>query len=190
MGRLLYLHGFLSGPSSRKAQDLQVRMRERGLGDAFLCPQLPVAPQEAIALAESLLQPGTVLVGSSLGGFYATWLCEHHPERVSHAVLVNPAVVAYISLAQYIGKQKNLYTGEAFDFTQTHIDAMHALDVPELKRQEAYWLLAEEGDEVLDYRQAVSKYQGAKQTVLSGGNHTFSRWHDYLDAIIDLVERN
>ena len=186
-GRLLYLHGFLSGPASRKAQDLNARMRARGLGDAFICPQLPVSPKAAIALAESLLVPNTTVVGSSLGGFYATWLCENHPTLVARAVLVNPAVVAHISLAQYLGPQKNLYTGEAFDFTQTHIDEMQALNVPTLNRIDNYWLLAEEADEVLDYRQAVDKYRGAKQTVLPEGNHTFSRWHDYLDSVIDFT---
>lgn len=183
-GRLLYLHGFLSGPASRKAQDLQARIQAQGMGETFVCPQLPVSPKAAIALAESLLVPNTTVVGSSLGGFYATWLCERHPELVTRAVLVNPAVVAHISLAQYLGPQKNLYTGEAFDFTQAHIDEMQALNVPALSRIDDYWLLAEEGDEVLDYRQAVEKYRGAKQTVLPGGNHTFSRWHDYLDDVI------
>jgi predicted esterase YcpF (UPF0227 family) len=183
-GRLLYLHGFLSAPASRKAQETHARMQALGLGDAFVCPQLPVSPKAAIALCESLLVPGTTVVGSSLGGFYATWLCENHPDRVRAAVLINPAVVAHISLARYIGTQKNLYTGEAFEFTQMHIDEMQALNVAELKRSNAYWLLAEEGDEVLDYRQAVNKYAGAQQTVLPGGNHTFSRWHEYMDAVI------
>jgi predicted esterase YcpF (UPF0227 family) len=186
-GRLLYLHGFLSGPASKKARDLASRMRERGCGDAFVCPQLPVSPKAAIALAESLLVPGTTVVGSSLGGYYATWLCERHPDLVTGAVLVNPAVVAHVSLERYIGPQKNLYTGEAFDFTQQHIAEMRALEVPTLTRDETYWLLVEEGDETLDYRLAVEKYAHAKQTVLPGGNHTFSRWHDYLDAVIDFA---
>lgn len=189
-GRLLYLHGFLSGPASRKAQDLAARMQAQGLGAAFVCPQLPVSPKAAIALAESLLVPNTTVVGSSLGGFYATWLCEHHPDLVARAVLVNPAVVAHISLAQYLGLLKNLYTGEAFDFTQTHIAEMQALNVSALERGSDYWLLAEEGDEVLDYRQAVEKYPAARQTVLPGGNHTFSRWHAYLDEVIAYAALN
>ena len=185
MGRLLYLHGFLSGPASRKAQDLHERMKQRGLGDKFVCPQLPVSPKAAIALAESLLEPGTTVVGSSLGGYYSTWLCERHSTLVRGAVLVNPAVLAHISLERYLGPQKNLYTGEAFDFTPAHIAEMRALEIAKPERVDAYWLLVEEGDEILDYRQAVEKYPGSRQTVLAGGNHTFSRWHDYLDAVID-----
>jgi predicted esterase YcpF (UPF0227 family) len=184
MGRLLYLHGFLSGPASRKAQDLHAAMRQRGVGDAFVCPQLPVSPKAAIALAESLLVPGTTVVGSSLGGYYATWLCEQHPDLVRGAVLVNPAVLAHVSLERYLGPQKNLYTGEAFDFTQEHIAEMRSLEVAQPTRTDAYWLLAEEGDEILDYRQAVATYPHSKQTVLPGGNHTFSRWHEYLGDVI------
>ena len=190
MGRLLYLHGFLSGPASRKAQDLHDRMKQRGLGDKFVCPQLPVSPREAIALAESLLVPGTTVVGSSLGGYYATWLCEQHPALVRGAVLVNPAVLAHVSLERYLGPQKNLYTGEAFDFTSAHIAEMRALEVGAPKRDAAYWLLVEEGDEILDYREAVRKYPHSRQTVLANGNHTFSRWHDYLDAVIDFADLN
>lgn len=186
-GRLLYLHGFLSGPASRKAQDLRERMRQRGLGDAFVCPQLPVSPKAAIALAESLLVPGTTVAGSSLGGYYATWLCEQHPGLVRGAVLINPAVIAHVSLEPYLGPQKNLYTGEAFDFTQEHIAEMRALEIATPARSEAYWLLVEEGDETLDYREAVAKYAQSQQTVLPGGNHTFSRWHDYLDDVIDFA---
>ena len=187
MGRLLYLHGFLSGPASRKAQDLHERMQQRGLGDQFVCPQLPVSPREAIALAESLLVPGTTVVGSSLGGYYATWLCEQHPDLVRGAVLVNPAVLAHVSLERYLGPQKNLYTGETFDFTPKHIAEMRALEVAVPTRDAAYWLLVEEGDEILDYREAVRKYPRSRQTVLADGNHTFSRWRDYLDAVIDFT---
>lgn len=184
-GRLLYLHGFLSGPASRKAQDLHERMRQRGIGDAFVCPQLPVSPKAAIALAESLLVPGTTIAGSSLGGYYATWLCEQHPALVRGAVLVNPAVLAHVSLERYLGPQQNLYTGEAFDFTPEHIAEMRSFEVPAPKRDRAYWLLVEEGDEILDFRQATEKYAHSKQTVLAGGNHTFSKWNEYLDAVID-----
>lgn len=185
MGRLLYLHGFLSGPASKKAQNLGQRMQERGCGDAFVCPQLPVSPKAAIALAASLLVPDTTVVGSSLGGYYATWLCERYPELVRGAVLVNPAVLAHISLERYLGPQQNLYTGEQFDFTQEHIAEMRALEIATPKRSAAYWLLVEEGDETLDYREAVGKYPDSQQTVLAGGNHTFSRWNDYLDSVID-----
>jgi predicted esterase YcpF (UPF0227 family) len=180
---ILYLHGFTSGPQSHKAQALGARMRERGLGDKFVCPQLPAEPRAAIALAESLIaQHGvTTVVGSSLGGYYSTYLAEKFDLR---AVLVNPAVVAHLSLQKYIGPQRWLYTGEAFEFTHEHIEQLRAIEVPVLSKPQRFWLLAEEGDETLDYRDAVRRYACARQTVLPGGDHSFTRWGDYLDPII------
>jgi predicted esterase YcpF (UPF0227 family) len=184
---IIYLHGFRSAPASIKALALKARMFERGLAERFWCEQLPVSPRTAIALAEAEiararsagLEP--TVVGSSLGGYYATWLAERHDLR---AVLVNPAVVAPLALEAYVGIQDNLYTGERFAFTRGHIDELRAIEVPAITRAERFWLLVETGDEVLDYRHAVEKYAGARQTVLAGGDHGFSRWNDYLDEVI------
>jgi predicted esterase YcpF (UPF0227 family) len=183
---ILYLHGFTSGPQSHKALALGVRMRERGLGDHFVCPQLPASPSEAIALATSLIArySVTTVVGSSLGGYYSTYLAETFDLR---AVLVNPAVVAHLSLKDYVGTQHWLYTGEPFEFTMNHIEELRAIEVPVLSKPQRFWLLVEEGDETLDYHHAVSRYAGARQTVLPGGDHSFSRWDDYLDPIISFA---
>ncbi|MDP1734600.1 MAG: YqiA/YcfP family alpha/beta fold hydrolase, partial [Sulfuritalea sp.] len=106
---ILYLHGFTSGPQSHKAQALGARMRERGLGGKFICPQLPASPRQAIALAENLIaQHGiTTVVGSSLGGYYSTYLAEKFDLK---ATLVNPAVVAHLSLKDFVGPQRWLYS--------------------------------------------------------------------------------
>ncbi len=181
---ILYLHGFTSGPRSFKAQALAAHLGRRGLADRFVCPQLPPSPAAAVALAESLIRPGTTLVGSSLGGYYATWLAERHGLQ---AVLVNPAVVAQLAPEQFVGPQKNLYTGESFQFTRAHVDELRALQVPVLTHPERFWLLVEQGDEVLDYRQAVARYAGARQTVLAGGDHSFTRWADCLDAVVEFA---
>ena len=181
---ILYLHGFTSSPASHKAQKLQARLRERGCGELFVCPQLPASPRAAIALAERLIAaartPVTV-VGSSLGGYYATYLGEQLGLR---AALVNPAVVAHVSLSQYLGRQTNMYTGEVFEFTREHIAELRVMEVPRLSRPENFWLLVETGDELLDYRLAVSRYAGARQTVIEGGDHSFTHWDDYLDELI------
>lgn len=186
-GTLLYLHGFTSGPLSHKARALKARIEETGRGDAFVCPQLPPSPRAAIALAEGIIaaRPGPLaLVGSSLGGYYATYLAERHGCR---AVLVNPAVVAHLQLADYVGTHRNLYTGEEFEFTPAHIEELRAIEVPALSRPENFWVLLETGDETLDYRQAVARYRGARQTVLEGGDHSFTRWDACLDAVIDFA---
>jgi predicted esterase YcpF (UPF0227 family) len=183
---ILYLHGFTSGPQSFKSRALHAHLTRRGAGDRFVCPQLPASPKEAIALAETIIadkvsRGGTpTLIGSSLGGYYATWLAERHDLK---AVLVNPAVVGKLSPELFVGPQKFLYTGEIFDFTPAHVAELRAIEVPVLSNPARFWLLAETGDEVLDYRDAVTRYAGARQTILEGGDHSFTRWNDYLDGI-------
>lgn len=184
---ILYLHGFRSAPASIKARALKERMVERGLAERFWCAQLPVSPRAAIALAETEiariraagLEP--TVVGSSLGGYYATWLAERHDLR---AVLINPAVVAPLSLEAYVGVQDNLYTGERFEFTRGHIDELRAIEVPTITRPERFWLLVETGDEVLDWRLAVAHYAGAWQYVRGGGDHSFTDFAAQLPAIL------
>ena len=181
---ILYLHGFRGGPASHKARRLQARMMEKGLGKYFAYPQLPVSPRQAATLCEELIAASdgpVTLIGSSLGGYYATYLAERHKLP---AVLVNPAVVAHLSLQEFVGTQTNLFSGESFEFTLEHIDELRALDVPRVSNPRRFWLLVETGDELLDYRQAVTRYAGARQTVLAGGDHSFTRWSDYLDDII------
>jgi predicted esterase YcpF (UPF0227 family) len=184
---IVYLHGFRSSPQSNKAQRLKAHMNELGLGLLFWCEPLPASPRAAIALAERAIAasatPVTV-VGSSLGGYYATHLAEKHGLR---AVLINPAVVAHLSLAEFVGPQTNLYTGETFDFRPEHIEELRAIEVPRLSRPEDVLLLVEEGDETLDYRQAVAKYAGCRQVVLPGGDHSFTRFSNYMDTILDFA---
>lgn len=184
---IVYLHGFRSSPQSQKARQLKAHMEARGLGHLFCCDALPVRPAAAIALAERQIAAArtpVTLVGSSLGGYYATYLAETHGLK---AVLVNPAVVAHLSLADFVGPQTNLYTGESFEFGPQHIDELRAIEVPVLTRPQDFLLLVESGDEVLDHRQAVVRYAGARQVVLPGGDHGFSRFADYLDAILDFA---
>jgi len=184
---IIYLHGFRSSPASEKACLLAQRMAERGLADQFWCELLPVSPHQAVEKIEkALTQSSTAptLVGSSLGGFYATYLAEKHDLR---AVLVNPAAVAHLSLADYVGLQTNTYTGEIFEFTREHVAELTTLEVPQLSKPERFWLLLETGDELLDYRQAVRKYAGARQTVIEGGDHSFQNFPDFVDAIIDFA---
>ena len=185
---LIYLHGFRSGPQSHKAQLLAARMTECGHAGEWWGEQLEWGPAAAIAqvsrVIEACAKPPT-LVGSSLGGFYATHLAERYALR---AVLVNPAVLSHISLAPHLGPQQMIYTGEHFDFTTTHLDELRALETNRLSDPARYWLMVETGDEVLDYRDAVARYAGARQTVLADGDHSFTRWRDYLDDILRFAD--
>lgn len=186
---LLYLHGFRSSPQSAKARQLGAaiaQLQQQGHELTWLCPQLPPSPAEAIAELKALVldwpRERMVVIGSSLGGFYATVLAEKFN---LNAVLVNPAVINQLPMENFIGTHHWLYTGEPFEFTAQHIAELRALQQQRLNQPERFWLMLEEGDETLDYRLAVAHYAGARQTVLAGGDHSFTRWNDYLDEIID-----
>lgn len=184
---IIYLHGFRSGPQSSKAQSLAARMAERGLDAHWWCEQLEWAPFDAMAQIGAVIEACAekpTLVGSSLGGYYATYLAERYALR---AVLVNPSVLSHITLEPYLGPQQRMYSDEVLALTPAHLEQLRALEVGPLRAPERYWLLAETGDEVLDYRQAAAHYAGARQTILTGGDHSFTRWGDYLDAIIDFA---
>ena len=181
---ILYLHGFCSSPASWKVRLLAAALKSRGQGERLICPALSPVPVEAIAQAEAIIEAhdrALTLVGSSLGGYYATWLAEKYDLR---AVLINPAVVAPVSLDAFIGTQTNLYTGESFEFTAEHIAQLRALEAPQIT-PERYLLLVETGDEVLDYRQAVARYAGCRQRVLDGGDHSFTRFADLLPQLLE-----
>jgi uncharacterized protein len=179
---LIYIHGFNSSPASFKAKVLHDRLAALGRADELVAPALPHSPAAAAALLAELAcgLPQAVLVGSSLGGYYATWLVEKFGLR---AVLVNPAVRPYDLLAAYVGTQKNLHTGEDYEFTAQHIAELRAFEVDAIT-PERYLLMVETGDEVLDYRQALEKYRGAQQLVIQGGDHGFSDFADYLYRVL------
>jgi predicted esterase YcpF (UPF0227 family) len=184
---IVYLHGFNSAPQSHKAQVMKRYMEASGLGERFVCPKLPHRPEEAIATVEREIErrpAGAVtLVGSSLGGFYATYLAEAHGLR---AVLLNPAVRPGRDLATLLGVQRNLYTGEEYELTREHVAAWRRLDVAAI-HPERYLLIVETGDEVLDYREAVAKYAGARQIVIEGGDHALQSFPDHLPLILEFA---
>ena len=181
---LLYIHGFNSSALSFKAGLVKSRMAELGRSGEFVCPELPDRPLRAMGMLEVLLKshdPGEVaLIGSSLGGYYATWLAERYGTR---AVLVNPAVRPYELLAQAVGIQTNLYTGERYEFTAEHIAELRALELGCVTPQR-YFLITRTGDEVLDYREAVERYRGCEQLVIEGGDHGFGDFGLYLDRAL------
>ena len=178
---IVYLHGFNSSPQSHKAQVLQRYMRERGLDRDFACPALPPEPRAAVRVIRDLVgRQAVCYVGSSLGGFYATYLVETQGGK---AALINPAIEPHVGLRAYLGPQRNLHTGEPYELTQSHLDQWRELYVPPITPQR-YLLLVETGDEVLDYRQAVKRYAGAQQIVIEGGDHSLRSFPEQLTTIL------
>ncbi|MDK2778090.1 MAG: esterase [Pseudomonadota bacterium] len=189
----LYLHGFLSSPQSHKAQQL-MQFYAQQLTPAQLCvPELPFAPQQAMELALASLQQlrqrfaRVFVIGSSLGGFYATWLAEH--EAVA-AVLVNPAVRPFTLFEHYLGPNKHFYSGETHELTMEHIAQLQALDCPQITHPERLLLLLQTGDETLDYRQAAALYRRCASWTEGGGNHSFMHFIERMPMILGWAERH
>jgi len=181
---IVYLHGFNSSPASHKAQVLKQYLESRGLGDQYACPALPDTPAEAIGAIENAIagrSPASVtFIGSSLGGFYATWMAERYGCR---AVLINPAVTPHIGLEAYLGTQKNLHTGAPYELTRAHLEGWRRLRVESID-PERYLLLLETGDEVLDWREAARRYEGARMVIRQGGDHSLQCFAEMIPRIL------
>ena len=183
---IIYLHGFNSSPLSGKAVLLAEYCASRGV--SCVAPQLHTRPARAAAqIAELLKTDGAyLLVGSSMGGYYATWFCENYPN--ARAVLINPAARLADKLAGCVGQeQKNYHTGETYMFGAQHLEEFRAMDIKKITAPEKYLLLAQTGDEVLDYGEAVRFYAGARQIVEEGGNHSFEEFARHLPAIVEFA---
>jgi predicted esterase YcpF (UPF0227 family) len=183
---LVYLHGFISSPQSRKAVMLGDYLRNVVSGIRYSVPELHHRPKRAIeqiaAAVEGVAQEDLTLVGSSLGGFYATVMAERLGCK---AALLNPAVHPHTHFTRYLGPQRNLYTGESFELTMDHVTDLRALDPPAITKPERYWLFVETGDEVLDYREAVAFYEGALHSVTRGGDHTLTTFPEHVPDIVE-----
>lgn len=186
---LLYIHGFNSSPMSYKAQVMLNYCRQYRPDIKVLVPQIPCYPEQAAKSLQSLVselnqQYHIGLVGSSLGGYLSTWLNHQYGLK---AVLINPAVKPYQLLQDYLGPQVNPYTHEKYSLETQHIEQLRALDIAQLTNPEDFWLLQQQGDEVLDYRQAVEKYQNCKQTVELGGDHSFVGFERFSADILTFL---
>ncbi|MBN3764862.1 YqiA/YcfP family alpha/beta fold hydrolase [Burkholderia sp. Ac-20365] len=182
---ILYLHGFRSSPNSFKARVMAERLAALGRGDEWCCPMLPVSPLETVALVEERVaaqKPADVtVIGSSLGGYFATHLAEKHGWR---AVLLNPAVVPQRDLSHYLGEQPLWHGGGSIVVEPHHLDELRALAVAHITHPERYYLFAATGDEVLDYREMLAHYPGVRTKLIEGSDHAISEFPDYVDDVL------
>jgi len=183
---LLYLHGFRSSPRSFKAQRMHAWLAGHRPEVHWWCPQLPPSPREAMALLRSGIANWPVqtsaVVGSSLGGFYATAVAE---EKGWQAVLLNPAVDPARDLAQYIGEQTSFHDPqERFFMRPEFIGELRALKVGTIRQPEHYAAVIAKGDEVLSWQEMTARYHGAKIKLLEGGDHALSDFDDHLPFIL------
>lgn len=186
---LLYLHGFRSSPASTKARMTAAAVATRFPRMQWLCPALPASPEQAIdavlqATADWPLET-TAIIGSSLGGFYATWLAERWGCK---AVLLNPAVHPARDLAAHLGNQTVWHDpAQHFVFEAAYIDALRALEVAHISQTDRYCAVIAKGDEVLDWREMLGHYTGAHIKLLPGSDHALSDYELHLDTVLNFL---
>ena len=191
---ILHIHGFNSSPLSLKAEQSRKYLAKNFPNVGFYCPQLATTPAKAITQLEQLIEKHDsktqwYLIGSSLGGYFASYLSQKYS---SLAVLVNPAITPYELLHDYIGEQVNPYTEEVYQVTDAHIQQLKALEqtAPAIdgKEKNNYLVMVQTGDEVLNYQQAVEKYQHCRLIVQEGGDHSFINFDNCLPIISNFFQ--
>lgn len=188
MPSVIYIHGFLSSPQSHKAVQVCDWLTQHRPDIQFYCPLLPPYPSETAEILADCFDraEGPVgVIGSSLGGFWATWLVE---TRGCRALIINPSVNPMKLLPQFLqAPVQNYHTGESYQLTEAHLEELARFQCPVIERKQNYWLLAQTGDETLDYRLAVEKYRACRQTIEPGGDHSFQGFERFIERGIEFV---
>jgi len=187
---LLYLHGFRSSPRSMKAIKIADAVQTRHPHVHWWCPQLPPSPKEAMAVLMTGIADWPVqnmaVVGSSLGGFYATWIAA---QTGCKAVLLNPAVDPARDLSRYIGEQTSWHDPlETFFFKLEFVQELRDLQADPLAHPERLLAIIAKGDEVLDWREMSNRYAAARLKLLEGGDHALSDFDAHLDEVLAFLD--
>lgn len=191
---LVYLHGFRSSPRSSKA--VMTGEAVKGLSSPvnsfeWYCPQLLASPKESMDMVTAYIDESNadriVVIGSSLGGFYANYLAEKYGCK---AVVLNPAVRAARELAPHVGMMTAYDSDEPFDFRPEYIDQLKSLQVEAITKPERYFLMAAKGDELLDWQEMVAFYPGASQLVLEGSDHGIADYVDHLSRVLEFISQS
>ncbi|HEX2541999.1 MAG TPA: YqiA/YcfP family alpha/beta fold hydrolase [Caldimonas sp.] len=186
---LLYLHGFRSSPHSTKARRMAAWVAAHRPDLVWSCPQLAPSPQKAIddAMAAIAAWPSErmAVVGSSLGGFYATIVAERTGCR---AVLLNPAVDPARDLARSVGQTTAWHSDEAFVFRPEYIEELRSIaPPPRLTRPERYLAVIAKGDEVLSWREMHTRYAGCRVRLIEGSDHALGDFDEHLPEIVEFL---
>ncbi|MGC3983932.1 MAG: YqiA/YcfP family alpha/beta fold hydrolase [Pseudorhodoferax sp.] len=187
---LLYLHGFRSSPQSTKARLTAAHVRAQHPDLTWWCPQLPPSPRQAmdevLACIADWPRATMAVVGSSLGGFYATCVAARTGCR---AVLLNPAVHPARDLSRHIGEHGGWHDpAQRFVFTAGHVAELRVLEQQAAAADTApLFLIAAKGDEVLDWREMCARHPGARLRLLEGSDHAISEFPQYLDEVFEFL---
>lgn len=183
---ILYIHGLNSSPTSTKASQLLKVAEHCGIARQLRVPALHHHPRQAMeqlqAAVAELGRP--LLVGSSLGGFYATYLAEQHG---LNALLINPAVRPHRLFGGKEELQTNYYTGETWLLTHDHVAALAEMEMPGPRDAKRYRVWLQTADETLDYRQAEAFYAGCSLDIQEGGDHSYQGFARRIPEILTLA---
>lgn len=190
---ILYLHGFRSSPNSYKSKRLYQAIQNIPLQSRWLSPQLPASPAQAIALCNDLIHqaqladPTTdlVIIGSSLGGYYAHVLAEQWGCK---AVLLNPAVHAPRDLATQVGSHQHYHSNEPFIFLPEYVEELQAMQPLVVTDPQRYYLLAASGDEVLNHKEMLTTFENSQGLLIFGSDHGISDFDLYLDPVLHFID--
>jgi len=186
---LIYIHGFNSSPDSFKASLLRTYADKINMSDILEIPCLSYDPTVAMDQLHTEINKyqhqhsvrQLCFIGSSLGGYYATWLAEKYDSRV---VLINPAVKPYELFKEHLGPNRNVYTGEEYTLTMDHVNQLRLYEVEQVTNPDRYLLMLQTGDDVLDYKQALNKYAAVPSIVEEGGGHEFAGFDRHLETVL------
>jgi hypothetical protein len=183
---LLYLHGFRSSPQSTKARKLAAWVAANRPDLVWSCPQLPASPAEAmrdvLAITHGWARERMAVIGSSLGGFYATAFAE---QRGGRAVLLNPGIDPVRDLAAAVGATTAWHSGDPFVFRPEYIDELrHIAPPPTLTDLGRYFAVIAKGDEVLSWREMSARYAGCRMRLIEGSDHALSDFDDHFAEVL------
>lgn len=190
LSAIVYIHGFNSSPQSHKAQQFRQWMAIHHPMYTLHIPALAPYPLDAIHQLENLAKQAphsTGFIGSSLGGFYATWLAE---KFAAPAVLINPAINPFETLSRYLGENQNFHTQERYTLTQQHVDDLRSLYVEKTSHPERLRVLLQTGDETLDFREAATHFYQSPVVIEYGGDHAFQNIERHFSAMLQFLQQH
>ena len=184
MAKIIYLHGFASSANSTKALQLKKYILENYSKTEIIIPDIKNNIVDAVQQIDKLIEEfsPSALIGSSLGGFYATYFSEQYNLK---CVGINPAVIPPAEMSEYLGENKNYSTGEKFLINQEQLDLLDRMgrEIKVIKCPRNFMILLQSHDEKLDYRVATNFYRGAVLDVTFGGNHSFENLETHFSKI-------
>lgn len=187
---IIYIHGFNSSPQSHKAQLFKSWMNATHPDITLHIPALKPYPLDAMTQLRDLanLNSGkTGFIGSSLGGYYAVNLAEKFN---APAVLINPSVKPFETLARYLGENENFHTQERYTLTQQHVDDLQSLFVPQPSKPEKLLLLTQTADETLDFREGTAHFHSSPAIIEYGGDHAFQHAERHFPLMLQFLRQH